>query len=76
MFYNYPRMIKEIYALMALDAARDSGYTLNIMLDETVMHFLEEHNVSSERQAEFLAIMLYDCPQAVNDYKNKKFDFK
>lgn len=76
MYYNYPRMIKELYALLTLEDARDSRYTLEIMLDECVMHFLGEHNVTPERQAEFLAIMLYDCPQAVAEYKNKKFDFK
>lgn len=76
MFYNYPRLIKDLYSLLFLEGAEDKEPTIRIMLDECVMHFLEAHNVTPEKQAEFLGVMLYDCPQAVNDYKNKKFDFK
>lgn len=75
MYYNYIRMVKDLYSVM--DKVEEVYHpTLRIMVDECVMHFLQAHSVPFERQSEFLQTMFYDLPQVVNDYKNKKFDMK
>ena len=73
MYYNFIRIIKELYEVM--DKV-DVQYhcTLKLMLDESVMHFLEAHKVPFEKQGEFLSVMLYDCPKAIADYKTRKFN--
>lgn len=75
MYYNYIRMIEELYAVMGLEEAKPYLGTLRIMLDECVMHFLEAHSVPFEKQGDFLTTMLYNCPKATADYKTKKFDY-
>lgn len=71
-FFNYPKMIKDLYALIEKSEVQYQN-TLRIMLDECVMHFFQVHNVPFEKQAEFLSVMLDDCPKAIMDYKNKRF---
>ena len=73
MYYNYQKIIKDLYAMMRMPENREYGHTIQLMLDETVYHYLEANNVPFERQEEFLAVMFCDCPQVVTDYKNKKF---
>ncbi len=75
MYYNYIRMIEELYAVMDLKDAQCYSETLRLMIDECVMHFMEAHNVPFERQGEFLASMFYDCPRVVSDYKSKRFTY-
>ena len=75
-YYNYIRLIEELYAIMQISDCKPYEQTLRTMLDECVMHFFEAHNVPYERQGEFLSVMLYDCPKALADYKTKKFDYK
>ena len=74
-YYNYIRLIEELYAVMQIPECKPYEQTLRIMLDECVMHYFEEYNVPYERQGEFLSVMLYDCPKALADYKTKKFDY-
>lgn len=75
-YYNYIRLIEELYAIMQIPDCKPYEQTLRTMLDECVMHFFEAHNVPYERQGEFLSVMLYNCPRALVDYKTKKFDYK
>lgn len=75
-YYNYIRLIEELYAVMQIPDCKPYEQTLRTMLDECVMHFFEAHNVPYERQGEFLSVMLYNCPRALVDYKTKKFDYK
>lgn len=71
-YFNYPKMIKDLYGLLEKSEAQFHS-TIKIMIDECVMNFLQAHNVPFEKQAEFLTVMLEDCPKAIMDYKNKKF---
>lgn len=75
-YYNYIRLIEELYTIMQIPDCKPYEQTLRTMLDECVMHFFEAHNVPYERQGEFLSVMLYNCPRALVDYKTKKFDYK
>ena len=75
-YYNYIRLIEELYAIMQIPDCKPYEQTLRTMLDECVMHFFEAHNVPYERQGEFLSVMLYNCPRALVDYKTKKFDYR
>ena len=52
-YYNYIRLIEELYAVMEMPDCKPYEQTLRIMLDECVMHFFEEYNVPYERQGEF-----------------------
>lgn len=73
MYYNFIKMIKELYEIMDTCDPK-YHHTLRMMVDECVMHFLEAHSVPFEKQGEFLSVMLYDCPKAVSEYKMKKFN--
>lgn len=75
MFYNYIRMIKDLYAIKE-QVDKYFYPTLDIMLDECVMHFLQAHSIPFEKQGEFLTVMLHDMPQVATDYKTRKFDMK
>lgn len=74
MFYNYIRLIKELYEIME-EVEPKYESTIRIMLDECVMHFFQAHSIPFEKQGEFLATMLYDCPKVQADYKTKKFTY-
>lgn len=72
MYFNYQRMIKELYELLE---SSDEKYhnTIRIMIDESVYHFLKEHNVPFDKQAKFLTTMFEkECPRVIAEYKLKK----
>ena len=75
MYYNYIRIVKDLYAMLDNPENREFESTIRIMLDETMFHFVEAHAVPFERREEFLTTMFYDCPQAIADYKIKKFEY-
>ena len=73
MYYNYIKLCTDLYSLMGTQDGSHYKPTLMTMLDECVYHFLTEHKVPAERQAEFLSVMFCECPAIVEMYKTKKF---
>lgn len=71
-YYNFTRQAKDLYELLDV-SDKKYEYTIKTMLDEVMYHLLKENNVPFEKQAEFLQVMFYDCPRAINEYKNKRF---
>lgn len=72
MYLNYIRLIKELYDLNE-ETGKKYEYTIRVMLDECVYHFMDSHKIPYEKQGEFLSAMFYDYPKVVSDYKTKKF---
>lgn len=73
MYYNYIKLSTDLFTLMNSPAGMEYKGTLSTLLDECIYHFLNDHNVPQDRQAEFLSVMFVDCPTIADMYKTKKF---